>query len=108
MTPFTLVGNQHGTLVTTAVAADNVTPKTVSNRAAVSSDETILKVVPNLGFPEQFAVTTQGKAGVATITVSGINAAAVPFSTVFTFDVSAVPVDEAVAFTATLINVANN
>lgn len=106
---FTLVSNQHGTLNVQPVQADGVTPATATGFAAVSSDPTVLAVAGNAGFPDQFIVTAQGKAGAATITVSGTNAAGHQFSTAFDFSVAQfVDPTLATAFTATFTNVANN
>jgi hypothetical protein len=106
---FTLQSNQHGTLNTQAVQADLVTPAAISGQSAVSSDTTVLAVAPNPGFPDQFIVTAQGKAGAATITVTGLNGANHSVSTPFDFTVSQfVDPTLAVAFLATFTNVGNN
>ena len=102
---FTLVRNQHGTLVLVAVDALGAPGTLPPDTACVSSDPTIATVAPNPGFPEQFLVTGV-TAGTVNITATGTNAAGVAISTVFTFLLTAVVGNPVVGFTATLINVA--
>lgn len=108
---FSLFDNQHGVLVPVAVDTNgNSNNVTASGLTAASSDPTILVVAQDAGFSSDFDVTAQGKDGTCTITVSGTNASGAVIATPFVFTVTPAPppVDLAVGFTATLINVANN
>lgn len=99
---FTLVDNQHGTLVVAAVDASGAAAALPSDTAASSQDATILTVASNPGFPDQFQVAAL-KAGTTAVVVTGTNAAGAAISSTFTFAVTGGP---ATGFTATLINVA--
>jgi hypothetical protein len=106
---FTMVGNQHGLLTTTPVKADGVSPASVTNRTATSSDQTVLTVVQNSGFPDQFIVTAHAE-GTATVRVEGRNIDGATVGTDFTFTLTAIPPspDAAVGFIAELTGVVNN
>lgn len=107
---FTLLTRQHGTLNVTPEQADGTTPGTATAISAVSSDETVVTVQPNPGFPDQFIVHSLSVVGSATVTVSGINKDGDPISTPFDFDVSRRPPspDAAVGFSATFTGVGDD
>jgi hypothetical protein len=101
--PFNMNANQHGTLVVQPIDALG-NPAAATEIAGTSDDPSVIAVAPHVGFPNELVVTAQGKAGVNKVTVTGKDSNGNPISTVFTFSIA----DPAVAFSAQLINVANN
>lgn len=104
---FSLFSNQHGTLVVVAVDGAGNPQPLPTDLTASSSNASILEAAPT-STPGSFLITAHAVSAEQDITIQGTNSQGTVISTVFTFALTAAPVDTATGFTATLINVTNN
>lgn len=102
---FTLVDNQNGTYLVSAVDSTGAPAVLPADLAVNSSDPTIATVAFKTGNAAGTYLVTAVKAGSVNIVASGTNVGGTAISTTFNFTITGGP---AVGFNLTLVSVANN